>query len=457
MTTRWHSLLLYLLATCAALPASSVARCESPTVSIPAGTPLAVKIGAPLPMKVGEPIRAEMIYPVYVDNRLVLPAGTVVRGSVVSLRPNRARRIRALLGGDFTPFHTPVVRFDHILLADGTSVALEAEPASEGAPIYRVVAPPAAKGGFLHREFDMGLTVARADLAVFTAPGKADRIRQFVYNEIPYHPQRIEKGTAWTIETSGAMEVSPQPPPAPVAAPLHPVRHPHFWQVQPPATKPEGASAGSWMIRAYLDTPISSETTKKGQPISASVVEPVLNPDGSVAVPQGAILVGAVTQARHSRLFGRTGILSFNFNSLTLPGEKPQNVAATLTGADSNGAALALNSEGQVKSRPQDKIAIPVLLTAMASWPLHETHQGGDQYGKNGAGGAAGLGLLGTVAGLAGSSPYAAAGIGYWGAAVAIYYRWIAHGTKIAFAKDTRIVVQTTPRHSAPIRPNPQP
>jgi hypothetical protein len=75
------------------------------------------------------------------------------------------------------------------------------------------------------------------------------------------------------------------------------------------------------------------------------------------------------------------------------------------------------------------------------------------QTGKNGVGGAAGLGLVGTIAGLAGGSPYVAAGIGYWGAARAVYSRWIGHGQKIAFAKDTRIVVETTPRRSAPMRP----
>ena len=37
------------------------------------------------------------------------------------------------------------------------------------------------------------------------------------------------------------------------------------------------------------------------------------------------------------------------------------------------------------------------------------------------------------------------------------HYRWVAKGQKINFAKNTRIVVETTPRHSAPIKPDPQP
>ena len=71
------------------------------------------------------------------------------------------------------------------------------------------------------------------------------------------------------------------------------------------------------------------------------------------------------------------------------------------------------------------------------------------------AGGAAGLGLVGTIIGLSGQSPYAAAGIGYYGAALAAYDRWIARGKKITFPRDTRIVVQTVARHSEVMHADP--
>src|SRR6185437_3993831 len=92
----------FLLALLFAAPAS---RCQHrtgslPAATLPAGTPLAVQIDDHLPMRVGQPIRAELIYPVYANNKLILPEHTVLSGTVLKLRSDRTRRIHARLGGD---------------------------------------------------------------------------------------------------------------------------------------------------------------------------------------------------------------------------------------------------------------------------------------------------------------------------------------------------------------------
>lgn len=421
-------------------------------MTIPAGVPVPVKATAPVPMKVGAKIQGELLYPVYVDNTLVLPAGTPVTGSIAELRPDSKRRIEAKLGGDFTPFRVAIVHFTAVTLPDHRSVPISTGYATDGAQIYRAVAP-VSHGGFFHQEIHNGLTVARDDIAVFLGPGKLDRLRQFVYSQIPYHPQRIEAGTAWTVETSAAVPIPAQGPTQP--APQPPVRKPHFWEPHPESAPEPSNDTGSWMIQAYLSDDLSSESSRSGEPIKAVVAQPIYNSDHTIAVPEGSTLVGTVTRARPARSFGRTGVLSFNFQQLVLPNsEKPQTVETRLTGADS-AANIALNSEGQAKSKPQDKIAIPLLLAAMAARPLDQDGGAGgaNQIGKNGVGGAAGLGLLGTVVGLAAGSPATAAGIGYWGAARATWTRWIGHGQKIAFHKNTRIVVETTPRRGSAIKP----
>jgi hypothetical protein len=438
----------FLLLVLAMLPAAAL--CQTDAGTVPSGTPLALTIDAPLPMRNGQPVRAHLLYPIYADNKLLLAKGATVTGSVVALRPDRSRRVHAMLGGDFTPFHKPVVRFTQITLADGSNVPLASSAAADGAPIYRAVAPAPSSGGFLHRELEAGLTVARNDGAIFLAPGKGDRLLQFLYTQIPYHPEHIDKGTSWTVETTAALDLPPQPAPPAIAA--RPSRKPHFWEPRPPQPEAPTKDAG-WIIQANLTDTISSESSASGQAIRAVVAEPIYNADHTIAVPQGATLIGSVTRARPARSFGRAGELSFSFRQLMLPNAATQTVETRLTGADS-AADIALNSEGNPKSKPQDKVSVPLFLALLAARPLDQDHHdggNGDQLGKNGTGGAAGLGLVGTVVGLAGGSPYAAAGIGYWGAARAVYSRWIARGQKIAFARDTRIVVETTPRRSSPM------
>jgi hypothetical protein len=435
----------------------SIALCQTASGTVPPGTPLALTIDRNYPMRAGETIRAHLLYPIYADNQLLLRKDTLVIGTVSALLRDHPHRLRAMLGGDFTPFRNPELRFTQISLPDGTSIPLTTGPVSTGTQIYRAVAPPPAKGGFLRREFDSGVAAVRGDIAAFTAPGKDDRLLQFIYGRLPYHPQHIEKGTSWTVETASALDVPAQP--APPAKPPQPAPHkPHIWDEPPSAPPIQSADSGAWIVQANLADTISSETSSNGQVIRAVVAEPIYNPDHTIAVPQGATLIGAITRAKPARRFGRTGALSFSFNQLAIPNAPTRNVETRLTGADS-AQDIALNSEGQAQSKPQDKIAIPLFLAILAARPLDQDcgHSGGcsgNTPGKSGVGGAAGLGLVGTIVGLAGGSPYVAAGIGYWGAARAVYTRWIARGQKITFAKDTRIVVQTTPRHSTPMKPD---
>lgn len=426
-----HSLLLSLLLT------SSATLCQAAT--LPAGTPLSVQIDNHLPMRVGQPIRAELIYPVYADNKLVLPENTVLQGTVTALRPDHSHRVTARLRADFTPFYIPVVRFTAISLDDGTSLPTVTGTATDGAPIYRLVPPPPRKGGFIHQQFDNGVQVLRDQLAFFTAPDKRDRFTQLLYTQLPYHPQRIQKGTAWTVETAAPLNIPPQPAPALTAE---------------STTKPVDSS--TWIVNAYLADKLSSATSRSGQIIHATVAEPIYNSDHTIAVPEGATLVGAVTEARPARRFGRVGVLHFDFRQLVLPSGKTQNVQAAVTSADSSAAQnLAMDSEGQVKPKPQDKVIVPLLLIALAASPLHQDRDDGDRelFRKN-AGASNSIGLIGFIVGTASGSANVAAGFGAYGAALSLYNRWIKRGGEVSFARDTRIVVQTTARRSQVLKPN---
>jgi hypothetical protein len=419
--------------------------CQRPAISLPAGTPLPVQIDEHLPMRIGQPIRAQLIYPVYADSTLVLPAKTIVTGTVTALCSNHSRRITARLRGDFTPFNTPIVRFTGITLADGSTLPIATGTATDGAPIYRLVAPPPRKGGFIHQQWDNGLQILRDKLAIITGPDKRDRLVQLLYTQLPYHPQRIEKNTAWTVETTEPMSISPQIA-AVTADPPQPI--------QPAASKDD--TAQPWIIQAYLGEQLSSATSKSGQEIKATVAEPIYNPDHTIAVPEGATMIGAVTQAKPARMFGRAGALHFDFRQIVLPTGATQNVQASLTGADSaSDQKLALDSEGQVKPRPQDKLLVPLTLLYLAARPL-DYDNGDNAFGKS-AVASNSLGVIGFIVGTAAGQRNLAAGIGYYGAAISIYERWIKRGRDVTFARDTRLVLQTTPRHSTLLHADPTP
>jgi hypothetical protein len=267
---------------------------------------------------------------------------------------------------------------------------------------------------------------------------------QFLYTQLPYHPQRIENGTAWTVETS-----------EPVTFALNAAVAGNAASVSPAApASPESAEDGGSKTRtlqAYLDEPLSSAGSKQGETIHATVAEPIYNADHTIAIPEGAKLTGVVTQAKAARRFGRAGVLHFDFRQLELPGGT-QNVQSSLTGVDSAaGQNLALDSEGQVKPKPQDKLLVPFVLLALAARPLDP--DGHHQFAKDGAASNS-IGLVGFIVGTAAKQPNLAAGLGYYGAAISVYERWIKRGREVSFTKDTRLVLQTTPRRSAVLRPD---
>lgn len=405
-------------------------------VTLPSGTALAVTTPKAVPMRAGAELSTRLLYPVYCNNRLVLPAGTAVTGSIVSLLPNHAARLDARLGGDFTPMHKAVVQFTTILLPSGVVLPITTGTVTDGAPIYKVVAPPPGQGGFIHRQYEQLRQRAHDTLAIATGPDKLDRARQFVYGQLPYHPERIAKNTSWTVETDAPLTF-PQPAsaaPSPVAV------------VPVPPADPQ-----VWLVNAYLAHAMSSANAKPGQEIQATVAEPILAADGTIAVPQGSVLSGTITQARRARTFGRSARLRFRFTKLTLPGGSAQSVRTSLKQVDSNTPdGLQMTQEGEVKPKPHSKVVVPLLLAALAAQPFDQEH-GHDQLRKAGEASNS-LGILGFIIGVAAQQPNLAAGIGFYGAALSLYQRLIRRGPEVAFVRDTRIVLQTTPTSNSPLK-----
>jgi hypothetical protein len=425
---------IHLLVILAFVLAPVPSRAQQGLLQIPPSTPLPIQLGKHVPMKKGQPLKGYLLYPVYADNQLVIPAGTTLLGNVVKLNPDRSRRIHSWLRGDFTPFHIPVVQFDQLVLPDGSVQSIVSQNATDGAPVLHLSAAPSPpQRSFFTQQLNRAKQQAKDTVAVVTAPGRGDRLVQAIYRQLPYHPERIESATAWTVSLEQPLSVRPDSFAAKLSA--GPAKG-------SPLVDAPVLHERSWQLHAYLEETISSAQKKPGDTFTAVVAEPVFDAGQNLEIPQGSQLTGTVTLAKPARWFGRSGKLRFNFRELKLPGGLSQHVDGTLTGADaSRSADLQLDAEGAVQSKSRNAAAIPLALTFLAGRALDND----GSLAGNSAVASNGFGIVGRVVGIIANSRNLAAGIGFYAAALSFYDQWVARGHDVVFRKDTRIEVTTSP------------
>jgi hypothetical protein len=259
---------------------------------------------------------------------------------------------------------------------------------------------------------------------------------------LPYHPERIETETAWTVELAQPLDLKPEGgPPQDGNDPSVHEEKKQTANARPNATPPPVRET-EWRIRAYLQKTISSANEKPGDTFQALVAEPVFNENHVLAVPQGSQLVGEITRAKAARSFGRQGKLRFRFRELKFPTGFSQPVEGMLTSADSSKSAnLQMDSEGGVQPKPQNRVIVPLVLTLLAGRAFDDD---GSQAAHS-AVASNGFGIVGRIVGIVASSRNVAAGIGIYGAALSIYDLWLARGHDVVFVKNTRIEITTTP------------
>lgn len=396
------------------------------------GTQVQVLIERDMSMKLGEVVRAKTVYPMYVDNELVLPAGTEMVGKVSALAPaSKARSRSAKMGGDFTPLHEAKISFDEMII-EGKSFSVRGETIGEGAEVVRFVATdPSAKqpstmkklwAGFIGRE--------KEAIHTFTDPGKGERARRLLYSELPYHPELLISGTQFSVELSEPLRLAPEDP------------------VDKPADPKKGVG-GNVKLVAALDEDIDSKKAVPGTKVHATVAEPLYDADHQLKVPQGSELIGEVTQAQPAGKWGRGGTLRFSFRELKFPSGFSQRVHGAPTSVDANQSAnLQIDAEGGVKPGPKG-FGAPLVMGLMATAAIHD-----DEATVIHTGGASnGFALIGRVAALASKSNYVGAAIGFYGTSRAVYSRYIAHGKDVDFPKNTRIEVVLGPEKVKTLKP----
>ncbi len=402
------------------------------------GTSLQVEITRPYGLKAGETIEGRLVYPLYVDGKLAVPENTVVRGKVTALEPDKKERWHGRLLGDFTPFHDANVQFNELILPEGPA-PIRTNGATTGAMVLRLAAAGARpRQSLIARQWTQARTRLHQQIAFFTDPGLGDRAKQILYHQLPYHPERIPAHTSWTFELAAPLALSDTPAGQQAAA----------------APRPAGTPE-TWSVHALLVAGLSSATARPGDPVRALVVEPVLDKDNQLVVPQGSVLVGHVTTAKAARPLGRNGKLRFTFQQVQFPKGAPGSrpVEGALAGATTQGAqTLNLDAEGTVTPKNQASVIAPLLLTMLAGRALDNDGNLTVQTGVA----SNGFGLVGRVVGIAAGNRNFAAGLGFYAAGRSVYQNFLRPGHDVVFPKDTRIEIETMPLRAPVLKPEGQ-
>ena len=454
-----HPVALLAVLIVSAVPGTPQPPEETQTVSlvIAAGTPLRLYLTKRLSKSVNEPVESKLLDPVFAFDREVVPAGSVVLGTVVRLKAvSKMQRATAILAGDFTPLHEAEVEYTTLLLPDGRRVPLHTVETA-GLKSIADLRPPKKKAAAKPNSGVLGTAKAQVQNQIDAArtrvsdtvrgPDKKARLEDFLWAKLPYHPQRVRKGTRFDAEL-----IDPLPFGTAILKPA---------DLQLVGSQPTGDS----IAQVRLITPLDSASGKQGEPVEAILSRPLFSPDRKLILPEGTRITGAVTLAHRARWFHRGGQLRFNFQNVDLPdgmqrpnllAQEPTNkTLATLQSAEADGKTpLKVDQEGGVKAtESKTRFIAPLIAAFIASKAADNdtdkrTGTPENNTGGRSLGGASGFGLLGVAA--ARTSPGVATALGYYGLAWSVYLNIVARGSEVEFRKNATLEVRFGGRTPVP-------
>jgi len=418
-------------------------------MSIAEGTPIKVALDSEVRVReVGQTIHAKTTEPIYAFDKLLIPVGTVVNGKVSAIDgvPKMVRTMQAA-NGNFSPLRKVHVQFDEMVMADGRKIALHtvATPAPDG--VLQFVSANDAKKNKVQEAASNKVSQTRqaihqqwSDLQKqIHEPGKMHKVKRAVIAELPVHPQYLDAGTSFNAILQQPLDFGTE------------------------AVKPEALSnigtpppTGS-VVHARLATGLSSATAKKGDPVEAVITEPLVA-SNHLILPEGSMIKGSVVQVAPARRLGRNGQLRILFREVVPPNGIEQKVETNLEGvAVAKGEHLKLDNEGGAEvTTPRTRYlttGIQIMLAASQASPDRDAGQGGSSFGEAGNGaanGASGFKLIGMAVAIGANSRVVRAGLGSYGAALSIYYHFLARGRDVVYPKDMAMVIGLGTRDNKP-------
>lgn len=399
----------------------------------------------------GVAVEGRIVEPVFVFDRMVIPAGSQIFGRVANVeavsRTRRAlshcqRRLHAASAGACGFRYAGAERWD------------PAFPAHYGFPRHpkrrspyrwwegqEEGTPEPSRGSSGTESQGRGAPGDRTG----KSSGKWERLKAEIASQMPYHRQWLTVGTQFTVELKAPLEFG-NAEPAPKAL------------AQAGAVIPPGS-----VVRVSLITPLSSATDRVGSPVQAIVSEPLFSSDHHLILAAGTRLNGSVTALAPARRLHRNGQLRFMFRQIELsPGAPQQKVEASLQGIDADaGAHMKLDAEGGAHAvTPKTNIILPAIDVMLAAGSLDgldphrrlhpNFHQGPDIAGGTVRGGA-GFGLIGSVIGLAAHYRPISSVFAFYGAGWSVYTHFLARGDDVVFLKNTPMEIRFGTHESPPL------
>lgn len=429
---------LLIIAVAALAQDAPMAPSAQPGTTVPSGVPLRVALERRVAIKrVGEPIQGRLVDPIYVYDRLVLPAGSVVEGHIAAIGGVPiGRRLTALLYGNLTPPREVRAQFDTLVLSDGSRLSLRTAPSRGTAHTMRVAKLP-KKGDRrkapLQDARDRFEEKNRAAILAFKAPGKLSRLKSRLLEMLPYHRQAWSAGTLFNgVLQEPLTGLAPGP-------------------IEVRADYPAVAASEDREVNARLLTPVNSATARRGAPVEAVVTRPVFSADHALLIPEGSRLLGDVVEAQRARLLHRNGKVLFVFHQIKLPARAAQSIQGYLEGVEANfDAHLEIDAEGATHvSSPKTRFIFPAIAVAVAGLSFHQDYnaQGVPDWdiGGRAESGAVGLGLIGTLLTQVGPRAFASS-IAITGAAFSVYSNFIGRGANVVLPLNTPVKISLKAR-----------
>ncbi len=121
----------------------------------------------------------------------------------------------------------------------------------------------------------------------------------------------------------------------------------------PPALPMYSVETGT-VMRARMNSTISSKTAVAGSSFTSTITEPVYSSTGVVVIPVGSILNGRISSVRKASKGGEPGQLDVSFVSIRLPNGRLRTINGSLTDLES-GKTTSDNEGGASASKMKNR------------------------------------------------------------------------------------------------------